>query len=65
MQVRYNLYTFRDRAILIVRNNTIAKINKAVLAQFYGPLSIFYFTDFIEQNGGEGNNIELLLVELL
>ena len=33
--------------------------------QLYSPLSIFHFTDFIEQNGGEENNIELLLVELL
>ena len=65
MQVCYNLYTFCDHAILTVYNNTIAKINKAIFAQLYSFLSIFYFTDFIEQNGGEENNIELPLVELL
>ena len=65
MQACYNLYTFRDYAILIVRNNTITEINKAVFIQLHSPLSIFYSTDFVEQNGGEENNIKLLLVKLL
>ena len=65
MQAYYNLYTFRNCAILTVCNDTVIKINKAVLVQLHSPLSIFYFTDFIEQNRGEENNIELLLVKLL
>ena len=65
MQAYYNLYTFRNCAILTVCNDTVIKINKAVLVQLHSPLSIFYFTDFVEQNGGEENNIELLLVKLL
>ena len=65
MQACYNLYTFRDCTILTVRNDIITEINEAVLVQLYGPLSIFHFTDFIEQNRGEENNIKLLLVELL
>ena len=49
----------------MVCNDTVTEINKAVLVQLYGPLSIFHFTDFVEQNGGEENNIELPPVELL
>ena len=64
MQACYNLYTFCDYVILIVYNNTVVQINKAVLIQLYSPLTIFYFTDFIEQNREE-NYIKLLLVELL
>jgi hypothetical protein len=48
MRVYYNLDTFRDRAILTVRNNTIAKINEAILMQLYGSLSTFYSIDSIE-----------------
>ena len=33
--------------------------------QLYSSLNIFYFTDFIEQNREENNDIKLLLVELL
>ena len=65
MQACYNLYTFRDCAILTVCNDTVAEINEAVLVQLHGPLSIFHSTDFVEQNGGEENNIKLLLVEFL
>ena len=42
----------------------MVKINKTILTQLYGSLSIFYFIDFIEQNKEE-NYIELLLVEFL
>ena len=65
MQARYNLYTFRDYAILTVRNNTVTEINKAVFMQLHSPPSIFHFTDFVEQNRREENNIKLLPVELL
>ena len=64
MQARYNLYTFYNYTILIIYNDTVAEINKAVLIQLYSPLSIFYFIDFIEQNREE-NYMELPLVELL
>ena len=43
-----NLNTFRDRAILTVRNNTVAEINEAILAQLHGSLSTFYSIDSIE-----------------
>jgi ATP-dependent DNA helicase PIF1 len=65
MRAYYNLDTFRDRAILTVCNNTIAKINEAILAQLYGSLSTFYSIDPIEQNRGEEGYIELPPVELL
>ena len=45
-----NLDAFRDRAILTVHNDTVAEINKAILAQLYGSPSTFYSIDSIEQN---------------
>ena len=48
MQVHDNLDTFRDRAILSICNNTIAKINEAILMQLYRSLSTFYSINFIE-----------------
>ena len=64
MRAYYNLDTFRDRAILTIRNNTIAKINKAILTRLCGSLSTFYSTDSIEQNREE-DYIELPPAELL
>ena len=40
--------TFRDRAILTIRNDTVAKINEAILTQLYGSLSTFYSINSIE-----------------
>ena len=61
----YNLNTFHDCAILTVYNNTVIKINEAILTQLYGSLSTFYSIDSIEQNREEENYIKLLLAELL
>jgi len=64
MRVYTTPNTFRDRAILTNYNNTIAKINDAILTRLYASLSTFYFIDFIEQKR-EDNYIELPLAELL
>ena len=47
-RVYTTLNTFRNRAILTIRNNTIAEINKAILMRLYGSLSTFYSMDTIE-----------------
>ena len=46
--VYYNLDTFRDYAILTIYNNTIAKINEAILTRLYSSLSTFYSINSIE-----------------
>ena len=48
MRVYYNLDAFRNRAILTVYNDTVTKINEAILTQLYSPLSTFYSIDSIE-----------------
>jgi hypothetical protein len=58
-------YISCNRHSVLTVGNTVAEINEAILVQFYGPSRTFYFTDFVEQNGGEENYIKLLLVELL
>jgi hypothetical protein len=40
--------TFRNYAILTIRNNTIAKINEAILPRLCGSLSTFYSIDSTE-----------------
>ena len=57
--------TFHDRAILTIYNNTMAKINNAILIRLYDSLSTFYFIDSVEQNIEEDNYIELPPAELL
>ena len=56
--------TFHDCAILTIYNNTIAKINNAVLMRLYSSLNTFYSIDSIKQNR-ENDYIELPLAELL
>ena len=63
-QVHTTLNTFRDRAILTIRNNTMAEINEAILARLHGSPSTFHSINSIEQNGEE-DHIELPPVELL
>ena len=43
--------TFRDRAILTVRNDTVAEINDNILNRLTGPATEFYSTDEVEANG--------------
>ena len=57
--------TFCDRAILTIYNNTVAKINKAILMRLHGSLSTFYFIDTVEQNGEDNGNVVPLLPKLL
>ena len=66
MRVYTTPNTFHDRAILTIYNNTVAKINDAILMRLYGSLSTFCFINTIEQNREEDNsNVVLLPPELL
>ena len=58
--------TFRDYAILTIYNNTMAKINNAILIWLHSSLSTFYSINTIEQSREEdNNNVVLLPPELL
>jgi hypothetical protein len=57
--------TFRDRAILTIRNDTVAEINDAILIRLHGSPSTFYSIDSVEQNAEEDNHMELPPAELL
>ena len=48
IQAYYNLDTFYNRAILTIRNNTIAEINEAILTRLCGSLSTSYSMDSVE-----------------
>jgi len=48
IQVYTTPNTFRDRTILTIYNNTIAKINNAIFIRLYGSLSTFYSINTIE-----------------
>ena len=48
MGVRTDDRTFRDRAILIVRNDTVTKINDYILNRVTGTVTDFYSVDTVE-----------------
>lgn len=60
-----NPETFRDRAILTVRNDTVAEINEAILTRLHGSATTFHSTDAVERSGGEDDSIEPPPPELL
>jgi len=57
--------TFRDRAILTVRNDTVAEINDNILNRLTGPATEFYSTDEVEANGLNANPAQAPPPELL
>ena len=49
-QAHTNLHTFYGRAILTIRNDTVAAINDTILHSLNGPESVFHSTDTVQQD---------------
>lgn len=49
-QAHTNLHTFYGRAILTIRNDTVAAINDTILHSLNSPESVFHSTDTVQQD---------------
>ena len=49
---------FRDRAILTVRNDTVAEINDSIVDRLTQPSTDFFSVDIVEDDGVDANSTQ-------